>query len=183
MNKDFKRMSGDDILANAQSMSARIRWDNLHDEEDAAQDAALAMVVAAKRARDGLPIRHYQRSSGKGAILNFYNANQKRRAHEFLTLTKRIPSDDGTVEFIDRLPNESGQSHAERLDTTEKDIALNALLDTLPEKESAVIRLRFFESLTLADAGRELNLTAERVRQVEELALASIRHKWEMAEK
>ena len=183
MNDDYEELDGEEILENARGMAGRIRWDNLHDEEDASQDAALAMWEAKLRAKEGLPVRHFQRKSGKGAVLNFYNANQKRREHEFLSLTKRVPRDDGELEFIDIIPEQSGASHAERLDATEQDISLMSLVDTLPEKEQVIIRLRFFQEMTLAEIGAQVGCTAEYVRQVEENILAILRHRWEANQK
>ena len=57
---------------------------------------------------------------------------------------------------------------------------LLAKLDTLPERQAAVIRLRFGlggagAPLTLREIGRQLDLSRERVRQLEHEALATLR--------
>jgi RNA polymerase primary sigma factor len=57
---------------------------------------------------------------------------------------------------------------------------LNNLLESLTPRERRVIELRFGlgneRSRTLAEAGRELGLTKERIRQIEKEALAKLRH-------
>jgi RNA polymerase sigma factor (sigma-70 family) len=54
------------------------------------------------------------------------------------------------------------------------------LLSSLPEREREILRLRFGldrgEPRTLEEVGAELNLTRERIRQIERSALAKLRH-------
>ena len=183
MNDDYRELDGEEILENARGMAGRIRWDNFHDEEDAAQDGAAAMWEAKLRAKEGRPVRHFQRKSGKGAILNFYNGNKERREHEFLSLTKQIPGEEGGVEFIDTIPEQPGESYADRLEATERDTSLMSLLDTLPERDQTILRLRFFQEMTLVEVGTEVGITAERVRQLEESAVTVLRHRWEAQQK
>jgi RNA polymerase primary sigma factor len=53
------------------------------------------------------------------------------------------------------------------------------LLGTLPDRDAQVLRLRFGlageDPMTLQDVGKRLNLTRERVRQIERDALARLR--------
>jgi len=180
MNDDYRELDAEEIMENAVGIAGRIRWDNLHDEEDARQEAALAMWEATLKAKEGLPIRHFQRKSGKCAVLNLYNENKHRRAHEFLSLTKRVPGDDGELEFVDLLPEQVGESYPERLEMAERDTSLASCIDLLPERDQEIIRLRFFQNMTLQKIGARLGLTTERVRQLEEKALISLRFKWTM---
>jgi len=53
---------------------------------------------------------------------------------------------------------------------------LEKLVESLLEKESKVIRFRFRDKLTLEEVGRKLNVTRERVRQIEAKALRKLRH-------
>lgn len=50
------------------------------------------------------------------------------------------------------------------------------VLHTLSAREEQVIHLRFMEGMTLQDIGKEMNLTKERVRQIEVKALRKLRH-------
>jgi len=49
-------------------------------------------------------------------------------------------------------------------------------LITLSEREQKVLRLRFEELKTLKDSGKELEITQERVRQIEAKAMRKLRH-------
>jgi len=50
------------------------------------------------------------------------------------------------------------------------------VLASLKEREVAVLRLRYFEGLTLAEVGSVFKVTAERIRQIEAKALRKLRH-------
>jgi RNA polymerase primary sigma factor len=54
---------------------------------------------------------------------------------------------------------------------------LTAVLDTLTEREQVVLTKRFgldgSEPMTLEEVGREMNVTRERIRQIEKKAIAS----------
>jgi RNA polymerase primary sigma factor len=65
---------------------------------------------------------------------------------------------------------------AERVDLQEK---VNSLLQTLTPREAHIIRRRFgigeLEDATLEEIGHEFSVTRERIRQIEERALAKLR--------
>ena len=63
----------------------------------------------------------------------------------------------------------------ERIHREELREALERELDAIPEREATVIRTRFFEGLTLKEAGAAMGVTPERVRQLEETALRKLR--------
>lgn len=48
------------------------------------------------------------------------------------------------------------------------------LLSTLPEREAMVLRMRFFDDMTLFEAGRTMGISRERARQLEVRALERI---------
>jgi RNA polymerase primary sigma factor len=45
----------------------------------------------------------------------------------------------------------------------------------LPDRERNIIRFRFFEGMTLAETGKELNLTRARIKQIQDTALGKVR--------
>lgn len=53
---------------------------------------------------------------------------------------------------------------------------LNCCIRTLSEREQIVIGLRYEKEMTLDEAGKELNLAGERVRQIQAKALRKLRH-------
>ena len=53
---------------------------------------------------------------------------------------------------------------------------LLAMLQTLTPREQRVLELRFRDGLTLKDTGKELNVTQERIRQIEANALRKLCH-------
>lgn len=60
------------------------------------------------------------------------------------------------------------------IDDAERSELVAHLLSTLSEREATVLRLRFFEDLTLHEAGRRIGLTKERTRQIQDSALRRI---------
>ena len=57
--------------------------------------------------------------------------------------------------------------------------SIYGLLDTLSDREAAVIKMRFGlegNSMTLEEVGKEFNVTRERIRQIEAKALRKLRH-------
>ena len=57
---------------------------------------------------------------------------------------------------------------------------VNAVLDTLSDREANILRLRFGiggkKAMTLEEVGKEYGLTRERIRQIEAKALRKLRH-------
>ena len=57
--------------------------------------------------------------------------------------------------------------------------SIYGLLDTLSDREAAVIKMRFGlegNSMTLEEVGKELGVTKERIRQIEDKALKKLRN-------
>ncbi len=83
-------------------------------------------------------------------------------------------SDDGDTSLGDLLASERPEPTQE-VAADDRDRRVNDLVDALPEGERNVLRLRFGlagdEERTLTQTGRELGISAERVRQLEESAL------------
>jgi len=185
MNKNG--LTPEQMMEESTWMTLRLHMDNFHDAEDAAADGVLAMLEAeAKADPEKGDVEHFERKSAYGAIHNFYNHNKKRRKHESVTLnalahTSQSRSTDGR-EFIDLLPSEDEcESYQKRREATENYRCLQHLVAHLPEDQREVIRRRFYLDQTLDVAGDAMGISKERVRQIEEKALALLRHRYEHA--
>lgn len=53
---------------------------------------------------------------------------------------------------------------------------MSDILDTLSEREAQVLRMRYYQDMTLNEVARSFGLTSERIRQVENRALRKLRH-------
>jgi RNA polymerase sigma factor (sigma-70 family) len=81
--------------------------------------------------------------------------------------------------FADVAPDLSSPSPEDAAGATQLRRTIAAAIDRLPSREATVLRLRYGlytdEGCSLRDIGRQLNLSAERVRQIEASALARLR--------
>ena len=88
--------------------------------------------------------------------------------------------DDGGSVFGDLVLDASGPSAADTVEHRAMVTELGRLIDLLPEREALIVRMRFGlydgRPHTLDEIGRHLGLTRERIRQLEKLALAKLRH-------
>ena len=70
-----------------------------------------------------------------------------------------------------------GYTHVEEeVEENLRNSTLERVLNTLTERERTVLKLRFFDLLTLEDTGKVISVTKERVRQIEAKALRKMRH-------
>ena len=53
---------------------------------------------------------------------------------------------------------------------------MSDILDTLSEREAQVLRMRYYEDMTLNEVARSFGITSERIRQIEHKALRKLRH-------
>ena len=87
-------------------------------------------------------------------------------------------SPDATIS--DLLPDEEQSSPEDELLVNSDKESLEKVLNTLTEREKLVIQLRYGlndgTEYTLADIGRRLGISRERVRQIEDEALRKLRH-------
>jgi RNA polymerase primary sigma factor len=88
--------------------------------------------------------------------------------------------DDDKNSLIDVLPNEQQPAPDVKLMQESLKAEVESVLSTLSEREASVLRLYFGinseHSATLEEIGERFNLTRERVRQIKEKALRSLRH-------
>ncbi|KHK57117.1 RNA polymerase sigma 70 [Burkholderia sp. A9] len=88
-------------------------------------------------------------------------------------------SPEGDMTFADVAPDVSTPSPEDAAGAAQLRDAIACAIDRLPPREAMVLRLRYGlhtdEGCSLRDIGRQLNLSAERVRQIEASALARLR--------
>ncbi|WP_082725296.1 sigma-70 family RNA polymerase sigma factor [Burkholderia sp. RF4-BP95] len=88
-------------------------------------------------------------------------------------------SPEGDMTFADVAPDLSSPSPEDAAGATQLRNTVAAAIDRLPPREAMVLRLRYGlhadEGCSLRDIGRQMNLSAERVRQIEASALTRLR--------
>ncbi|WP_396899361.1 sigma-70 family RNA polymerase sigma factor [Burkholderia anthina] len=88
-------------------------------------------------------------------------------------------SPDGEMTFVDVVPDLATPSPEDATGAAQLRAAVACAIDRLPPREAMVLRLRYGlhagEGCSLRDIGRHLNLSAERVRQIEASALDRLR--------
>ena len=86
---------------------------------------------------------------------------------------------DDNKSLLDTIPDENSMNPAELLTDENLRAHIESLLDNLTENQQQVIARRFglrgFEKATLEDVGKEIDLTRERVRQIQVEALKTLR--------
>jgi len=88
--------------------------------------------------------------------------------------------DEGDTSFGDLLVDTTGVTTESAVEHNDMVARLNELIDKLPDREALIVRMRFGlydgRAHTLDEVGKHLGLTRERIRQLEKLALAKLRH-------
>ncbi|MBA2648604.1 MAG: RNA polymerase sigma factor RpoS [Legionella sp.] len=86
---------------------------------------------------------------------------------------------DETKSLLDTIADENSLNPAELLTNENLRLHIETILDKLTDNQQQVIARRFglrgFDKTTLEDVGKEINLTRERVRQIQVEALKSLR--------
>ncbi|MDR4493229.1 MAG: RNA polymerase sigma factor RpoD/SigA [Nitrospirales bacterium] len=89
------------------------------------------------------------------------------------------PSADGETELGELIPDMDGQSPDEEVMRKSNAQWLDQILQVLTPREKEVVRLRFGigvdEAWTLEQVGRSMNVTRERIRQIEVVALKKLK--------
>lgn len=89
------------------------------------------------------------------------------------------PNTEGESFLGDCLPDENGSSPDLDIEEQQTKDQLNQVLGTLTPREEQVVRLRFGigqeKSWTLEEIGKTMNVTRERIRQIEVIALKKLR--------
>ncbi len=107
-----------------------------------------------------------------------------RELNRALTSLDQPIGDDGETAFGDLLASDR-PSPMEEVAVADRDRTVSAVVGELPETEREVIRLRFGlageEPMTLRQAGKELGISTERARQLEEQGLRRLAASHELA--
>ncbi len=107
-----------------------------------------------------------------------------RELSRSLTSLDQTVDEEGETSLGDLLPSERPEP-IEEITDNEMERQLNDVVEKLPESERNVIRLRFGiggeEPRTLGQAGKELGISAERARQLEEQGLRRLARTPELA--
>jgi RNA polymerase primary sigma factor len=114
----------------------------------------------------------------EAAGLDLEQVVQLRDASRVVTSLDRPVGDEETTAFGDLLPGE-GPTPDEEVEVTLREAAVRETIETLPERERQIIKMRYGlngqqDPQPLSRIGRELGITPERVRQIEERALEQL---------
>jgi RNA polymerase sigma factor (sigma-70 family) len=91
------------------------------------------------------------------------------------SMEQPLPGQDGDIgTFGDLLVDPLAEAEYERVLASIEVAELHSLLAGLSERERAVLRARYGEEQTLREVGERLGVSAERVRQIEQRALAKL---------
>ncbi|MFO0607913.1 MAG: sigma-70 family RNA polymerase sigma factor [Polyangiales bacterium] len=135
-------------------------------------------TVQALTARTGREPTVEELSAETGISLEKLDRMQRDWAETPFSLDRPVNEEDGK-RLIDCLQDEKTISPFEQVATTAWSNEVQRLLDTLSPIEARIIRWRFGlddeEELTLKEIGDKYNLSRERIRQLQEQALAKIR--------
>jgi RNA polymerase primary sigma factor len=95
------------------------------------------------------------------------------------SLDARVRGDENCSTLGDLIPNPIGDDPMQNVDLSLQKERLRGLISQLAERHQQILYLRFGlggdEPLTLAEIGRQLNVSRERVRQLELKALSNLR--------
>ena len=103
-------------------------------------------------------------------LLDLYGSRRQIKADSLDIL---LP--DGEHTPADLIVDESLPESGAALEEAELVRDVRAAVADLPEREGTVVKLHWLDGLSLADTGKQLEISAERVRQMEERAFARLR--------
>lgn len=103
-------------------------------------------------------------------LLDLYGSRRQMRTD---SLDVVMPDGEHTLE--DLIADESRPETGAALEASELVRDVRAAVADLPEKEMTIVTLHWLDGLSLADTGKQLEISAERVRQMEERAFAKLR--------
>lgn len=102
------------------------------------------------------------------------------------SLDAPIGDESGSSTLGEMVGDDNARSPSENFREKNLSKDLHAMVDSLDEREAEIIRLRFGldggDGLTLEQVSRKFNVTRERIRQLQQLALMKMRRQWETNE-
>jgi RNA polymerase primary sigma factor len=121
----------------------------------------------------------------KKAKLSLKHVKEVRAAARAVTSLDRPVGQDGDASFGDLIAGEATEP-SEEVHVSLAERAVRSAVETLPDRERAVVKLRYGmngdrDPQSLEEIGRTLGITRERVRQIEAQALARLAERREVA--
>jgi len=121
----------------------------------------------------------------KKAKLSLRHVNEVRAAARAVTSLDKPVGAEGDASFGDLIAGEAAEP-SEEVHVSLAENAVRRAVETLPERERVVVKLRFGmdgdrDPQSLEQIGRRLGLTRERVRQIESQALRRLAERRELA--
>ncbi|MGL6134625.1 MAG: sigma-70 family RNA polymerase sigma factor [Prochlorococcaceae cyanobacterium] len=170
-------------LAESIALGFHHKGGRLIELEDCRQVARMALWLAASRIEDPLSAPAYLSRSIRGALLHHARdlgraIRVPRREQEkpgarhpwvLTSLDAPLPSGEGT--FLDLVADEAPQAAPLSAEAE----GLEQLLDQLPARQAAVIRLRHLQGLSCREVGAQLGVSAMSICRDERKALAQLR--------
>lgn len=96
-----------------------------------------------------------------------------------ISLNSTVSNDESSHELHENLEGEGFSELENMINKGSLQMEIKDVLSELTERENLILRMYFgigeFEEMTLAEIGKEINLTNERVRQIKEFALKKLR--------
>ena len=119
------------------------------------------------------------------AKLSLKHVREVRAAARAVTSLDKPVGNEGDTSFGDLIAGEESEP-SEEVHLTLAENAVRSAVETLPDREREVVKLRYGmdgdpDPKTLEEIGRQLGLTRERVRQIEARALARLAERREVA--
>jgi RNA polymerase primary sigma factor len=119
------------------------------------------------------------------AKLSLKHVKEVRAAARAVTSLDKPVGNEGDTSFGDLIAGEESEP-SEEVHLTLAESAVRKAVDTLPDREREVVKLRYGmdgdpDPKSLEEIGRQLGLTRERVRQIEARALARLAERREVA--
>jgi RNA polymerase primary sigma factor len=121
----------------------------------------------------------------KKTKLSLKHVREVRAAARAVTSLDKPVGDEGDTSFGDLIAGESAEP-SEEVHMSLAERALRKAVDTLPEREREVVKLRYGmngdrDPKSLEEIGRTMGITRERVRQIEATALSRLAERREVA--
>jgi RNA polymerase sigma factor (sigma-70 family) len=170
-------------LADAIALGFHHKGGRLIELEDCRQVARMALWLSASRLEDPISAPAYLSRCIRGALLHHARdlgrtirvpRSQQEKpgaSHPWVltSLDSPMPSGEGTL--LDALADEAPEAESLSLEAQQ----LSTLLDRLPARQAAVVRMRHLQGLGCREVGRALGVSAMSVSRDERKALAQLR--------